>query len=108
MLLDVPTCRMATPTLLEVEIVYGMRRGFDSGDVAALLGHFNVLLEPFTYAHFLVAKEAYRSFGKGQGHPAQRNFGDCISYALAKVCSEPLAFKGEDFNQTDLEVIKLG
>jgi ribonuclease VapC len=107
-LLRAPTCRVATPTLLETEIVYGTRRGFNSGDVAVLVKNLNIVSEPFTFAHFLVAKEAYARFGKGRGHPARLNFGDCISYALAKVHGEPLVFKGEDFNLTDLAVLKLG
>jgi ribonuclease VapC len=32
------------------------------------------------------------------------NFGDCVSYALAKLRNEPLMFKGDDFSRTDLKV----
>ena len=49
-----------------------------------------------------IAREAYRDFGKGSAHPAQLNFGDCLSYALAKEMDEPILFKGEDFSHTDL------
>jgi ribonuclease VapC len=49
------------------------------------------------------AREAYRDFGKGSGHPAKLNFGDCFAYALAKVTGEPLLFKGEDFARTDIK-----
>jgi ribonuclease VapC len=49
-----------------------------------------------------VAREAYRDFGKGSGHKAQLNFGDCFAYALAKTLNEPLLFKGTDFSQTDV------
>jgi len=49
-----------------------------------------------------IAREAYRDFGKGSGHPAQFNFGDCFAYALAKATGEPLLFKGTDFSQTDV------
>ncbi|GAB3520304.1 type II toxin-antitoxin system VapC family toxin [Arthrobacter monumenti] len=48
------------------------------------------------------ARQAYRDFGKGGGHPAQLNFGDCFSYALAAERHEPLLFKGDDFGHTDL------
>ena len=41
-------------------------------------------------------------FGKGSGHPAKLNFGDCFSYALAKAFGEPLLFKGGDFVHTDI------
>lgn len=48
------------------------------------------------------AIEAYRTFGKGRGHPARLNLGDCFSYAVAKHAGMPLLFKGEDFSRTDL------
>jgi ribonuclease VapC len=49
-----------------------------------------------------IAREAYRDFGKGSGHPAQLNLGDCFAYALAKLMREPILFKGQDFKHTDL------
>lgn len=49
-----------------------------------------------------LARDAYRDFGKGSGHPAKLNFGDCFAYALAKAKSEPLLFKGRDFGKTDV------
>jgi len=45
---------------------------------------------------------AFQQYGKGQGHPAQLNFGDCAVYALATVLGEPLLFVGNDFSQTDI------
>jgi ribonuclease VapC len=51
-----------------------------------------------------IASRAYISFGKGSGHPAQLNFGDVFSYALAKSRSIPLLFKGNDFSQTDVQI----
>jgi ribonuclease VapC len=51
-----------------------------------------------------IASRAYVSFGKGSGHPAQLNFGDVFSYALAKSRDVPLLFKGNDFSQTDVRV----
>jgi len=49
------------------------------------------------------ATAAFITFGKGSGHPAQLNFGDLFSYALAKTRFLPLLFKGADFAQTDIE-----
>ncbi|RST87512.1 type II toxin-antitoxin system VapC family toxin [Aquibium carbonis] len=46
---------------------------------------------------------AARRFGRGSGHPANLNFGDCFSYALAKTRKLPLLFKGDDFIHTDIE-----
>ena len=49
-----------------------------------------------------IAFDAYRHFGKGTGHSAALNYGDCFSYALAKYLDAPLLFKGNDFSQTDI------
>ncbi len=49
-----------------------------------------------------IARNAYRDFGRGSGHPAKLNFGDCFAYALAKEFGEPLLFKGADFIHTDI------
>jgi ribonuclease VapC len=67
-----------------------------------LLREAEVTIEPVTEAQARVAREAYRDFGKGSGHPAQLNFGDCFAYALAKVTGEPLLFKGNGFRHTDV------
>jgi ribonuclease VapC len=50
-----------------------------------------------------IARDAYRDFGKGSGHAAKLNFGDCFAYALAKVTGEPLLLKGDDFAHTDID-----
>lgn len=67
-----------------------------------LLRVARISVEPFTEAHARVAREAYRDFGRGSGHPARLNFGDWFSYALAKTADEPLLFKGFDFAHTDV------
>jgi ribonuclease VapC len=59
-------------------------------------------IEPVTEAQARIAREAYRDFGRGSGHQARLNFGDCFAYALAKAMNEPLLFKGDDFTRTDL------
>jgi len=56
---------------------------------------------PFDLPQLRLAQEAYRRFGKGR-HPAGLNFGDCMSYALAHACDEPLLFKSEGFSRTDI------
>ena len=61
-----------------------------------------LVIEPVTPEQARLAREAYRDFGKGSGHAAQLNFGDCFAYALARAMGEPLLFKGDDFRQTDL------
>lgn len=59
-------------------------------------------VEPVTERHARIAREAYRDFGRGSGHAAGLNFGDCFAYALAKSANEPLLFKGGDFAHTDV------
>ena len=59
-------------------------------------------VEAVTVEQARIAREAYKDFGKGSGHPAQLNFGDCFAYALAKAMNEPILFKGRDFKHTDL------
>jgi ribonuclease VapC len=70
--------------------------------VDELLAVTDIELEDVTVTQARIAREAYRDFGKGSGHPAGLNFGDCFSYALAKTRGEPLLFKGEDFQHTDI------
>jgi ribonuclease VapC len=57
----------------------------------------------FTPTQALLARQAWRRFGKGSDNPAQLNYGDCMVYALAKDTGQPLLFKGNDFSQTDIE-----
>jgi ribonuclease VapC len=70
--------------------------------VEELLAVSSIEIEAVSASQARIAREAYRDFGKGSGHPAGLNFGDCFSYALAKVTGEPLLFKGEDFQHTDI------
>lgn len=68
-----------------------------------LLTVTHVKIEPVTKQHAEIARQAYRDFGKGSGHPAALNLGDCFAYALSVATGEPLLFKGEDFTQTDIK-----
>ncbi len=69
-----------------------------------LIATLQLAIAPVTEAQARIARQAYRQYGKGSGHKAQLNFGDCFSYALAKEQNKPLLFKGNDFAQTDVEV----
>ena len=48
------------------------------------------------------ALDAFSGYGKGRGHPAQLNLGDCFAYAVARTYQTALLFKGEDFDKTDI------
>jgi len=61
-----------------------------------------IAIEPVTETQARIAREAFRDFGKGSGHRARLNFGDCFAYALARASNEPLLFNGEDFTHTDI------
>jgi ribonuclease VapC len=102
------TCRMSTATFLEAAIVVDSKsnptasRRYDD-----LLRDMTITLVPVDETQVRIAREAYRDFGKGSGHPAQLNFGDCFAYALAKATGEPLLFKGNDFSHTDVQRLTL-
>lgn len=96
----------ATPTLsaatwLEAAIVVDSRRD------PALSRDFDRLVAPLTIAPVTAAqarraRDAYRDFGKGSGHKAQLNFGDCFVFALAEESGASVLFKGEDFKHAGL------
>ena len=102
-LLQSPSVRVSAATYLEACIVVDgfknplLRTRFDT-----ILEETGIEIEPFTAEQARIARQAYRDYGKGSGHPAQLNFGDCFSYALARVKREPILYKGDDFVHTDL------
>ncbi|MBK5233351.1 MAG: type II toxin-antitoxin system VapC family toxin [Thermoleophilia bacterium] len=73
-----------------------------SRELDVVLKGAQMSIEPFSAKQAAVARQAYRDFGKGSGHPANLNFGDCFAYALASETGEPLLFKGDDFTHTDV------
>ena len=68
-----------------------------------MLAEFGVETIAFDAEQARLASDAYRDYGRGSGHPANLNLGDCYSYALAAQRNEPLLFVGDDFTHTDLE-----
>ena len=95
--------RMASANYLETAIVIDAKRNTTgSRALDDLIEELEIEVVPFTADHARIAREAYRDYGKGSGHPAKLNFGDCFAYALARERGEPLLFKGDDFAQTDV------
>jgi ribonuclease VapC len=91
-------CHISAANYLETAIVMdGSRDPIASRSFDDLLREAEIAIEPVTAEQARVAREAYRDFGRGSGHPARLNFGDCFAYALAKTTGEPLLFKGDDF-----------
>jgi ribonuclease VapC len=97
--------RLANPNYLETAIVTdGKRDPATSRKLDDLIEELEIELVDFTSQHAKVAREAYRDYGRGSGHPAKLNFGDAMAYALAKCERQPLLFVGDNFPHTDIEV----
>lgn len=96
--------RMSAATYLEAAIVVDVNRdAVLSGRFDDLVSQAELRIEPVTEQQAQLARQAYRNFGKGSGHPADLNYGDCFAYALARATGDPLLFKGNDFSQTDVQ-----
>jgi ribonuclease VapC len=94
---------IGTPTLTEAGMVLSARLGVEPQALLdRFLRDFGVVPVAFGEPHWREALEAFRRFGKGR-HPAALNFGDCLSYATAKLAGHPLLFVGDDFPRTDIE-----
>ena len=95
--------RMSAATYLEAAIVadrHPDRRNRSRFD--ELIVELGIQVEPLSAHQATIAREAYGRFGKGIGHLARLNFGDCFAYALAKDLDAPLLFVGQDFVHTDV------
>ena len=90
------------------EAALGVRRkrhasvGEAARDVDEMLELAGVRTVPITNKDAHTALEAFSRYGKGTGHPAQLNLGDCFAYAVAKNARTTLLFKGDDFSKTDI------
>jgi len=99
-----PDARISAATFLETALVVdGLGDPVKSRRFDELIEALGIDVVATTAEHARIARAAYRDFGKGSGSPAQLNFGDCFSYALAAASREPLLFKGNDFAHTDLQ-----
>jgi ribonuclease VapC len=101
---DAPVRRISAAGFLETGMVLrrdtsGERQNLFEDLIAAL----RLSIVPVTEQQARSALAAFAAYGKGHGHRAGLNFGDCLAYALAKVFGESLLFKGDDFSHTDIE-----
>lgn len=102
-LTDEGSASLSAANYLEAGIVVDAKRDpVLSSRLDALLKRLRVEIVPVTEVQARLARQAYRDFGRGSGHPAKLNFGDCFAYALAIERGEPLLYKGEDFAQAGL------
>jgi ribonuclease VapC len=95
--------RISAASLLEVGIVVDRQRDpAMSRRLDDLVDALGLHVVPVSVSHAATGRAAYRDYGKGSGHPAGLNYGDCFAYALARESGSPLLFKGDDFIHTDL------
>jgi ribonuclease VapC len=95
---------VGAPTLAEASVVLTVRRGEAGPQLHRFIQEFGVSVIPFSEPHWGASMRAFERYGRGR-HPAKLNFGDCMSYATAKLAKQPLLCKGDDFPQTDLELV---
>lgn len=105
-LMNNPVASMSAASYLECAIVNdASKKHSNKNDLLDdLIGTSGVSILPVTEMQARIARQAYRQYGKGSGHKAQLNFGDCFAYALAIDTDRPLLFKGDDFSKTDVKV----
>lgn len=97
---------IGAPTLTETGIVMAAKLGLSGRTLLArFLQESRLLTIPFGDDHWSVAVDAFVRFGKGR-HQAALNFGDCLTYAVARLADEPLLCLGDDFAQTDLTLAR--
>ena len=97
------TLSISTATYLEAFTVMQGRHGDEGAQkLHILLRELNVKIVPFDEMLMAATFDAYSCYRKGK---RGLNFGDCFSYALAKVRNEPLLCKGDDFKNTDIELV---
>jgi ribonuclease VapC len=95
---------IGAPTLAETGIVLTAKLGVaGSSLLARFVQELGLVIIPFSEDHWPAAIDAFRRFGKGR-HPAGLNFGDCLTYATARLADEALLCLDEDFRHTDLAV----
>ncbi len=103
-MLEAFSLAISAVTVLECRIVLQSRYGSAAvAEFDKMLADAAIAVEPFSAQMAQAAFDAFRRYGKGQGHPAQLNILDCAAYALAKVRGEPLLFKEDDFARTDIQ-----
>lgn len=96
-------CRLSAANYLEAAVVIDSSCDqFASCRLDDLIARADIIIEDVTVKQVQIARTAYRNYGKGCGHPARLNFGDCFAYALAQETNECLLFKGNDFIHTDV------
>ena len=104
MIHDADICRISVASYVELSMVIETQLGPEGlRQAEVFLRRAAITVEPVTVEQGELARQAFLDFGKGR-HKAGLNFGECFSYALAKVTGESLLFKGNNFGLTDVAV----
>jgi ribonuclease VapC len=102
-LLASEACTIGAPTLVETRAWCSVNLAARaSGWLEDFVESDRGTVVPFSRQMADAAAEAFTRFGRGSGHPAKLNFGDCLAYAVSAVLRAPLLFKGGDFGLTDV------
>lgn len=105
LVLEAGAPKMSAASYVEVAMVLDGKQAAADPQLDLALSRLGIQLVEFSTEQARAARDAFNIYGRGR-HPAKLNFGDCMTYALAKVTGEPLLFKGNDFAQTDLLLIE--
>ena len=98
---------LSVASFVEASIVIEARHGADGlRALDRFIERAGIVVAGVDLEQGKVARDAFSRFGKGR-HAAALNFGDCFSYALARVLGEPLLFKDEDFARTDVARVEM-
>lgn len=96
-----PVRLLSAATMVEIVLLLIAHSDAAYAEFEQLVAEIEIEIVPVDEQLSRIALDAFRRYGKGR-HPARLNYGDCFSYALAKLTGEPLLFKGNDFSQTDI------
>jgi len=96
---------IGAPTLVEAGFELSVETGKDVQPLLArFVQEFQLTVIPFSDAHSRAASQAYRSFGRGRSKVGL-DFGECLSYATARLARQPLLADDPRFARTDLDLI---
>lgn len=103
-MVDADQCQVSAGSWIEIAAVM-TRRNADLNDALQdLVEQSDLQIMPTDVQQARIGHDAYRRYGRGSGHPADLNFGDCFAYALSRATGAPLLFKGDDFIHTDVAI----
>lgn len=102
-IIEAPSLFMSAFNVFETKTVLSRRfPGSGLSEFEVFIENLDMRVLAFDANQATMAFDAYLRFGRGSGHPAQLNLGDCAAYALAQSLNLPLLFKGNDFIHTDV------